>query len=202
MSQPETPNSPPPPAAAAEPAPPAKTRITVASDWLAGCAGCHMSLLDIDERIVTLLDVATLTSTPITDLKHPPVGGVDVGILEGAINNSANEETALRMRERCKILIALGDCACFGGVPAMRNTVGCQAALQRAYIETESTVDGRIPDDPELCRTQPTRALNQVVKVDVYLPGCPPSADAIWFVLTELLAGRVPRLEGQNLDWH
>jgi NAD-reducing hydrogenase small subunit len=177
-------------------------KITVATDWMCGCAGCHMSLLDIDERIVTLVEHATLTSTPITDLKHPSKDGVTVGILEGGVNNSASEEVAKMFRERSKVLIALGDCAVFGGVPTMRNTCGIQEALQRAYVETESTVDGRIPDDEDIAVMQEARPLDQVVPVDIYLPGCPPSADAIWFTLTELLAGRMPDLKGTNLDWH
>ena len=177
-------------------------KVTVASDWLAGCAGCHMSLLDMDETIMDLLQIAQLTSTPITDLKHPPKEGVDVGILEGAVNNSATEKVARVMRSRCKVLIALGDCAVFGGVPALRNGVCMKAALQRAYVETESTVGGAIPDDPELAVPQPCRAIDQVVDVDVYLPGCPPSAEAIVHVLTELAQGRKPKLTGKMLDWH
>ncbi|HVM60026.1 MAG TPA: NADP oxidoreductase [Verrucomicrobiae bacterium] len=175
---------------------------TVASDWLAGCAGCHMSLLDIDERIVALLEQVSLHATPITDLKHPPESGVDVGILEGCVNNSAGERVARQMRARCKLLVALGDCAVFGGVPTLRNGISCREALRRAYIETESTAEGRIPNDPELAVMQDARALDQVVPVDVYLPGCPPSADAIFFALTELAAGRKPALTGKNLDWH
>jgi len=177
-------------------------KITVASDWMCGCAGCHMSLLDIDERIVTLIEAVTLTSTPITDLKQPAKEGVTVGILEGGVNNSASEEVAKMFRERSKVLIALGDCAVFGGVPMMRNTCGIQEALQRAYVETESTVDGQIPQHEDIAVMQDARALDQVVPVDIYLPGCPPSADAIWFTLTELLAGRMPDLKGKNLDWH
>ena len=177
-------------------------KVTVASDWMCGCAGCHMSLLDIDERIVTLVQLATLTSTPITDLKHPPEEGVTVGILEGGVNNSANEEVAKMMRERSKILIALGDCAVFGGVPSMRNFVGIDEALRRAYIETESTVYGQIPHHEDIAVMQETRAVDQVVPVDIYLPGCAPSADAIWYVLSELLAGRMPELKGKYLYWH
>jgi NAD-reducing hydrogenase small subunit len=177
-------------------------KITVASDWMCGCAGCHMSLLDIDERIVTLVQAVTLTSTPITDLKHPAKEGVTVGILEGGVNNSASEEVAKMFRERSKVLIAMGDCAVFGGVPMMRNTCGIQEALQRAYVDTESTIDGHIPDHEDIAVMQDARALDQVVPVDIYLPGCPPSADAIWFTLTELLAGRMPDLKGKNLDWH
>lgn len=177
-------------------------RVTVASDWLCGCAGCHMSFLDIDERIVALVQAADLLSTPVTDLKHPPEEGCTVGILEGGINNSANEEVAKMMRERCKVLVALGDCAVFGGVPSMRNFAGIQEALQRAYVESESTVDGQVPSHPDIAVMQDTRPIDAVVPVDVYLPGCPPSADAIFYVLTELAAGRMPKLEGKNLDWH
>ena len=90
----------------------------------------------------------------------------------------------------------------FGGVPAMRNAVCTKAALQRAYVETESTCDGHVPDDPELATMQVVRPVDQVVKVDIYLPGCPPPPDAIWHVVSELLAGRMPKLEGLNLDWH
>lgn len=177
-------------------------KVTVASDWLAGCAGCHMSLLDTDERLLALLEKVRLTSTPVTDLKHPPEGGVDVGILEGAVANSANEAVARTMRERCRLLVALGDCAVFGGVPSLCNGVCQPAALRRAYVETESTVDGRVPDDPELARVQECRAVDQVVKVDVYLPGCPPSPDAIFHALRELAEGRLPEFRGKFLDWH
>ncbi len=177
-------------------------KVTVASDWLAGCAGCHMSLLDMDERIVDLVQLVTLTATPITDLKHPSAEGVTVGILEGAVNNSATEEVARRMRERCQILVALGDCAVFGGIPTMRNRACRCEALKRAYVDSESTVDGKIPDDPALATMQDARPLSAVVKVDVSLPGCPPPADAIVYVLTSLVEGKMPELSGLNLDWH
>ncbi len=169
------------------------SKVKIATDWLAGCAGCHMSFLDIDERIVKLMELVEFTSSPITDLKHPPKEGVTVGILEGAICNTHNVEVAKQMRERCQILIALGDCATFGNIPAMRNFCGTQEALKRAYIETESTVDGFIPDSPELgVPLDEVVAVDKVVKVDLFIPGCPPSADAIFHALSELLAGRTP----------
>jgi NAD-reducing hydrogenase small subunit len=168
-------------------------KVKIATDWLGGCAGCHMSILDIDERIVKLLESVEFTSSPVTDLKHPPKEGVTVGILEGAICNTHNVEVAKQMRERCQILIALGDCATFGNIPAMRNLVGTEAALKRAYLECESVVDGLIPDSPELGKPlDHVTGIDKVVKVDLFLPGCPPSADAIYHALSELLAGRVP----------
>lgn len=175
----------------------------IATDWLAGCAGCHMSLLDIDERIIKVAELADLRSTPITDLKEPDASGVDVGILEGGVNNTTNEEVALRMRSRCGILVALGDCAVFGGVPAMRNFFTIEESLRRAYIETESTdSEGFIPTDPELCKPTKVRALQDVVPVDIFVPGCPPSADVIFYVLSELAQGRRPEIKGDKLDWH
>ncbi len=175
----------------------------ISSDWMAGCSGCHMSLLDIDERIVQIAQVADIRSTPITDLKEPDASGVDVGILEGGINNSANEEVAHKMRKRCKILVALGDCAVFGGVPAMRNLSNLQDALRRAYVETESTdSEGKIPDDPELAKMTKVRSINEVVPVDVFVPGCPPDPDVIFYVLAELAAGRKPDIKDDKLMWH
>jgi NAD-reducing hydrogenase small subunit len=175
----------------------------ISSDWMAGCAGCHMSLLDMDERLVKIAELADIRATPITDLKEPDASGVDVGILEGGINNSANEEVAHRMRERCQILVALGDCAVFGGVPALRNFFTLEESLRRAYVETESTdAEGMIPSDPELCTPTPVRAIQDVVKVDVFVPGCPPEADVIYYVLSELAQGRLPELKDENLHWH
>src|SRR5512136_188740 len=143
----------------------------ISTDWLAGCAGCEMSLLDIDERIVQVAQLADIRSTPITDLKEPDKTGVDVGVLTGAINTSTNEEVAQRMRERCKILVALGDCAVFGGVLTMRNFFKLEDTLRRAYVETESTdAGGKIPSDPELGKPLPVKALSELVKVDLAVP--------------------------------
>jgi NAD-reducing hydrogenase small subunit len=175
----------------------------ISSDWLAGCAGCHMSLLDIDERILQVIELADLRSTPITDLKHPDDSGVDVGILEGGVNNTANEEVVLRMRSKCKTLVALGDCAVFGGVPAMRNFFTIEESLRRAYIETESTDEsGKIPSDPELAIPTKVRALSEIADVDLFVPGCPPDADTIFYVLAELAQGRMPELKDEKLQWH
>ena len=107
-----------------------------------------------------------------------------------------------QMRQRAKILIALGDCAVFGGVPTMRNSCSTAECLRRAYQETESTVNGEIPQHEDIAVMQEARAVDQVVNVDVYVPGCPPPADAIFHALAELAAGRKPVLKGKLLDWH
>jgi NAD-reducing hydrogenase small subunit len=175
----------------------------VASDWMAGCSGCHMSFLDIDERIVKLVELVDLRSTPITDLKHPDEDGVDVGILEGGINNTANEEVAKLMRSRCKILVAFGDCAVFGGVPALRNFFSIEDSLKRVYKDIESNdAEAIIPTDPELCKPTRVRAVHEVVPVDIFMPGCPPDADIIFYVLSELAQGRMPELKNDKLMWN
>jgi NAD-reducing hydrogenase small subunit len=162
-----------------------------------------MSILDIDERILQVVELVDLRATPITDLKEPDEDGVDVGILEGGINNTYNEEVARKMRDRCKILVALGDCAVFGGVPAMRNFVGEEAALKRAYIDAESNDgEGKIPSHPELAQMTRVRAVHEVVPVDLHVPGCPPDADVIFYVLAELAHGRIPDIKGEKLHWH
>lgn len=174
-------------------------KIRLAMQWLEACAGCEMSMLDIDERMVELLRHAELTSSPITDLKRPPQEGVEVGILSGGIGNEEEVAEAVQMRERSKTLIALGDCAVTGGICTMRNFFSREEVLRRGYIETESTVEGMVPTHEDLAPlTAQVTGVGEVVPVDIYLPGCPPSADAIWYVLSELLAGRQPKLEGDK----
>ena len=178
-------------------------KVKVATDWLDICSGCHMAFLDIDERIVELLKHVEITSSPITDLKHPPKEGVDVGILSGAVSNDHQLAVAENMREKAGLLIALGDCAVFGGICTMRNFFDKEEVLRMAYIETASTDEnGFVPRSPELAKLfDRVMALNEAVKVDVHIPGCPPPADAIWFALTELLAGRIPELKDENLTY-
>jgi NAD-reducing hydrogenase small subunit len=177
-------------------------RVKIATGWLDSCGGCHVSLLDMDERLVELLDQIEITSSPITDLKHPPKAGVDIGILTGAVANTHQLEVAREMRARCKTLVTIGHCAVFPGIPAMRNVFSAEEVLRRGYVETESTVQGEIPASEELARLfGRVKAVHEVVKVDVHLPGCPPSADVIHFVLQELVEGRIPVLSGEYLQY-
>lgn len=163
----------------------------IASCWLAGCAGCHMSLLDIDERLVDLIQLVEFTASPITDIKECPE--VDIAIIEGAVANEENEHVLRTFRERSKFLIALGDCAVFGNLPAMRNNFTIEECMEEAFLNAISTENGVMPNNPELPKLLPkVLPVPHVVKTDYNVPGCPPDADAIWFVLTELLEGRVP----------
>lgn len=162
----------------------------VATAPFTGCFGCHMSLLDIDDRILELVELIEFDKSPINDIKtftRP----VDIGLLEGGISNDENAEWLIEFRKNCKILIAMGQCAITGGVPAVRNTVPLRECLEEAYLNGPTVVDGMIPNDPDipilLDRVYPC---HELVKIDYFLPGCPPSADTLWAALTALLTGK------------
>ncbi len=161
----------------------------VATVAFASCFGCHMSLLDIDDRILKLAELVEFDRSPINDIKE--LGECMVGIIEGGIANSENLEVLHEFREKCQILVVIGDCATTGGIPAMRNTVPIKECLQEAYVDGPSVVDGAIPNDPEIpIMLDKVYPVHEVVKVDYHLPGCPPSADAIWETLVFLLSGK------------
>jgi len=171
----------------------AKPRLKLATTSLAGCFGCHMSLLDIDERLFTLLEQVEFDRSPLTDIKR--CGPCDVGLIEGGVCNAENVHVLREFRKNCKILVALGACAVTGGLPAQRNHLDLGACLQEVYVTELGLRQGGIPNDPELpLPLDKVHALHEVVKIDYFLPGCPPSADAIWKFLTDLLAGRTPQL--------
>jgi NAD-reducing hydrogenase small subunit len=166
------------------------TKITVATAWLDGCSGCHMSFLDMDERLVDLAQKLDIVYSPLVDSKELPPQ-VDVGILEGSVSNDSDLHHAQEFRKHCKILISLGDCAVTGNVPAMRNPFKLEAVFDRAYRENV-TVQPQIPTVgvPSLFRQ--VRPVHGCVDVDVFIPGCPPNADTIFYVLNELIEGRTP----------
>ena len=167
-----------------------KPKIRLATVWLDGCSGCHMSLLDTDERILEVARRTTMVWGPLVDAKEFPPD-VDVTLVEGAVSSVEDLHRIRLVRERTRILVSLGDCAITGNVPAMRNNVGAYAVLQRAYLEN-ATLDLRIPTDviPELLPV--ARPVHELVPVDVFIPGCPPPADLIFSVLSELLEGKIP----------
>ena len=178
----------------AAPRPAGKPRIATA--WLGGCSGCHMSFVDMDERLIDLAPLIDLVYSPIMDVKEFP-RDVDATLVEGAVANDENLHQLKLIRERTKVLVSFGDCAVTGNVTAMRNPLRrAEAVLKRAYIENVD-INPRRPADPGIVPVllDRVRPVHEVVPVDVFLPGCPPSADLIHFVLTELVAGRIPDLK-------
>lgn len=166
------------------------SKIRVATTWLDGCSGCHMSFVDLDERLVGLADKVEVVYGPLVDFKEIPKD-IHLTLIEGAVSNEDDLEKLLKLRENTKILASLGDCAVTGNVPSMRNPFPLDEVLDRAYRE-HVQMDPQIPQVSIPKLFPKVRPLHEVVKIDVFIPGCPPSSDAIDYVLTELIEGRTP----------
>jgi NAD-reducing hydrogenase small subunit len=167
-------------------------KARIATLWLDGCSGCHMSLLDMDERLLQIAGKIELVYSPVVDAKEFP-DNVDLTLVEGAIANEEDLEKIKRVRAKSKLLVSLGDCAVTGNVPAMRNNFVLEDVLKRGYVDNATANKGA--PTKEVPKLEPkVIPLHECVSVDLFVPGCPPSADLIYFVLSEVLAGRVPDL--------
>lgn len=184
--------------------PPAKRahRLRMATVWLGGCSGCHMSFLDLDEWLFDLAAQVDIVFSPLADVKEFPEG-VDVTLVEGAVANEDNLALIKKARASSKLLISFGDCAVTGNVTALRNTLGddnVAVVLARSYQDV-SNLNPHLPDEhpivpPLLAQVLPVHA---VVPVDIYLPGCPPPAARIRALLEQVLAGQPLKLEGREM---
>lgn len=160
------------------------TKVSLATVWLDGCSGCHMSFLDMDERLIELAAFIDIVYSPLVDTKIFPEQ-VDITLVEGSVSSEEDLEKIKLVREHTHLLISMGDCAVTGNVPSLRNPFGTEKVLQHVYLRhAPTTIVPRL-----LPRVLP---VHQVVTVDAFLPGCPPSADVLYFAATELLAGRIP----------
>jgi NAD-reducing hydrogenase small subunit len=167
----------------------------LATVWLGGCSGCHMSFLDLDERLIDLAGRVEFCASPLTDYKDFPEA--DITLVEGAVANSEHLSHIRTVRERTGILVSFGDCAVTGNVTALRNLFSVDDVLDRAYRENSTVVIGIPCGNGILPRLlSRVRPVHEVVKVDHFLPGCPPSADTIHAFLMDLLDGRTPSTGG------
>ena len=172
------------------------SKLRFATVWLDGCSGCHMSFLDIDDRLLDLAGVIDLVYSPLVDFKVFPED-VDLTLVEGAVSSEEDLEKILRVRARTKLLVALGDCSVTANVPSMRNPLTVDSIFQRAYLN-DTLMHPQVPNQivPRLLPV--VRPVHAVVKVDVFIPGCPPSAETIFYALSELIAGRQPDLSDRT----
>ncbi|HOP29625.1 MAG TPA: NADP oxidoreductase [Spirochaetota bacterium] len=170
------------------------SKPVVATASLAGCFGCHMSLLDIDDRILQLIDLVEFHKSPVDDIKTFSKM-CDIGIIEGGCCNSENVHVLKDFRKNCKILISLGECAIMGGLPAMRNGIPVKECLEEAYLDGPTVDENKngariIPNDDEIPMIlDKVYPCHEIVKVDYFIPGCPPRADLIWEALVALVTG-------------
>ena len=169
---------------------------TVATVWLDGCSGCHMSMIDMDERILDIFNRADLVYSPLVDYKEYPEH-VDVCLVEGAVSSEEDLHKVKMVREHTDTIIAFGDCAVTSNVPGMRNPIGVDALMDRSYRENV-TVNAQLPTEVVPALLPMSTPVHKTIKVDVFLPGCPPSADLIYTLLDDLLSGRVPEAAGSR----
>ena len=175
-------------------------RPRLATAWLGGCSGCHMSFLDLDERLIDLAGLVDVCYTPIADIKEFPER-IDIALVEGAVANEDHLRDIRLIRRHTRTLIAFGDCAVTGNVTALRNLFTVDDVLNRTYRECDivNGVPGLNNDNDIVPRLLPrVLRIHDVVPVDHFLPGCPPSADAIFAFVADLLAGRTPVVEGRK----
>jgi NAD-reducing hydrogenase small subunit len=170
----------------------ANAKPKVATTSLAGCFGCHMSLLDIDDRILKLIELVDFDKSPVDDIKTF-TGRCAVGLIEGGCCNEENVRVLQDFRAHCDVLISVGDCAIMGGIPALRNTIPLRECYDEAYLNgpTVHNPARQIPNDPELpLLLNRVFPCHEVVKIDYHLPGCPPPADTLWQALVALLSNK------------
>ena len=181
----------------------------VASDWLNACAGCEIAIVDMGERLLTVLGLVDFVHIPalmdhkyygqMGDGHHVSLPEADVGIISGSIRNMEHMEVALEMRKKCKAIIALGTCATHGGIPAMANAYSNEEIMDRYYhTETTDSFD-QIPSEGIPPLLDSTYALDEKINVDIYLPGCPPHPDHVFSALAAFLEGKTPELPGRSV---
>ncbi len=174
--------------------------VKVAEEWLNICGGCEVTILDIGEPLLDLLPNLQFVHMPVlmdhkyfgqtgekTELEIPEA---DVGIVSGGIRNEKEKHVAEEMRKKTKTLIALGSCACYGGIPALANQYPLTELFDKVYRQSKTTISANDPSEGLPKLTDRVYALDEVIKVDISIPGCPTAPELVVQALTALLGGK------------
>ena len=182
--------------------------VKIASEWLNACSGCEISIVDMGERLLDVLNLVDFVHIPVImdhkyfgqtgEGRHMEIPEADVGIISGGVRNEEHLEVALEMRKKCGLIIALGTCATHGGIPALSNSYTNQDLLSRYYSTESTTPTDAFPTDGVPPLLDAAYALDEKIKVDIYLPGCPPHPDQIFEALVALVEGKPPVLRGKK----
>lgn len=165
-------------------------KIRLATIWLDGCSGCHMSILDMDERLIEIAEFVDVVYSPYVDTKEFPEN-IDLTIVEGALSSDHDVEMIKKIRKKSKLILALGDCAITGNISAIKNLFGTDAVLKRGYFDlVDHNKSGKYPSKIVPKLLDKVLPLHEVVKIDYFLPGCPTPADAIYEMIKALIEGR------------
>lgn len=168
-------------------------KVRVGTIWLDGCSGCHMSFLDMDERLIELSQYMDVVFSPYVDAKEIPED-VDLFIVEGALSTDEDLRTIKKIRKNSKLILALGDCAVTGNVSAMKNLFGTEAVLEKGYFDLADLNKGQYPSEVVPTLLDKVIPLNEAVDVDYFVPGCPTPADAIYAVIKSIIDGTEIRI--------
>jgi len=170
----------------------------VATELLSGCAGCHVAVVDLHEKLVNLVDDVEFVRAPVLmDEKGYPEA--DVGLVEGAVRSEHDRESLRRMREKVKTLVAFGTCASFGGPSGIGWLYNQETVFSRVYDGGPTNAGGERPNGSVPRLEESVIPIDEVVKVDWYLPGCPPSPYFVAVGVKALLEGDASRLNGKTV---
>lgn len=168
------------------------SKVRVGTTWLDACSGCHMSFLDMDERLLELADKIEVVYGPLVDAKEIPEN-VDLFLISGSVSNNEELKEVKEIREHSRFVASFGDCAVTGNLPSMRNGKGPEVALEHAYVDTADVPAETVPHEDVPSLLKRVRPVHEVIEVDEYIQGCPPNADLIHLIVGEMVEGRMPR---------
>jgi F420-non-reducing hydrogenase small subunit len=183
--------------------------VRLAEEWFAICGGCEVTILDIGEPLLDILKQVQIVHMPVlmdhklygqtgegTQMEIPEA---EVGMIAGGIRNEEHKKIAQEMRKKCKTLIALGSCACFGGIPALANQYATEEMLEKVYRGSVTTESNGLPKEEIPALTDRVYAVHEVVKIDLALPGCPTTPEMVTGALLSLLGGKPFTLSSKSV---